>query len=838
MILLDTQKREFGKLKDIRIFGKINTEDIFNGDLLVIGLGGVGCKVASHLKGMLKDKIVPDDNISFLAFDSDIPAMEATIRESETGNGFTANEVVSIYRPNVVNMLTTDKDNCPIKDDIVRWINPEFPELSIGHDGAKANRQVGRLMFSNAYEDVRILLFDKLDQLYNRNTSGGLDIIIVSSVAGGTGSGILSDLTYNIRAYVRAMRYSNVRVGGCLLMPDVLYGTKAINDNEELKQVLNANGCATLKEISHFMEIANNNETYTFESYAHKLTIKENIFDACMLVSGRKDELGYIPTEVIFRDTAYFLYKLASKKYTGSSEEGSERKLLRDVFLEKGNKNSFKIINETDFRVPIREIENICENQVFQETWKRLFVDLFDNQEVVSRLVHSLKEIEDFVVGKPGEQIYLNVDGLIRINQFSKPTYKTIKKGTEEVRNAMGMQLANIKANSPAIAKTIKNNLWNNISSFLDYCMTTYGPFAVIKLIGAAGLGGNEVDCGLISEVRRISNVASDYKPTGEFSRIIDSIKDIVSRRFFAFPSAKRETEDGYFDAIIKETLSTERNIIMEAIDSEDVFGDMIRHLRQRAEQLEDIYGQFGEDLKNAVEELANTGNLVIDYMLKGVSHHEFFPSDYVTNARVTEFTESIIKLLNSNESKIYHGQDVEVKEDMEKIYRTLFAGMGAYAPEKLLTVALTDKKLTLQDTNVMFVSPTNDRRQEVMGNFAKAFIEGTTEKAEKKQLCTLKEENPSLEHRKHIFLPESMPYFSKAVKELLVKPPYQEDEASIIISDGEIEISIDDMLIDVPLSMLTCVDEMQNAYNTSSNYKGLHINEAEIDMRAYANLI
>ena len=32
MILLDTQKREFAKLKDIRIFGKINTEDLYNGD--------------------------------------------------------------------------------------------------------------------------------------------------------------------------------------------------------------------------------------------------------------------------------------------------------------------------------------------------------------------------------------------------------------------------------------------------------------------------------------------------------------------------------------------------------------------------------------------------------------------------------------------------------------------------------------------------------------------------------------------------------------------------------------------------------------------------------------
>lgn len=34
----------------------------------------------------------------------------------------------------------------------------------------------------------------------------------------------------------------------------------------------------------------------------------------------------------------------------------------------------------------------------------------------------------------------------------------------------------------------------------------------------------------------------------------------------------------------------------------------------------------------------------------------------------------------------------------MEKIYRELFSGVGAYGPEKMFTVAFADKKLTEQD--------------------------------------------------------------------------------------------------------------------------------------------
>ena len=55
MILIDTQKEEFSKLRDIRVFGRISHDDRFNGNLLVIGLGGVGSRTVCNLKGMMVD---------------------------------------------------------------------------------------------------------------------------------------------------------------------------------------------------------------------------------------------------------------------------------------------------------------------------------------------------------------------------------------------------------------------------------------------------------------------------------------------------------------------------------------------------------------------------------------------------------------------------------------------------------------------------------------------------------------------------------------------------------------------------------------------------------------
>ena len=105
MILLETQKEEFSRLKDVRIFGKDEQGERINGDLLVIGLGGIGSKVLTSLKGFLQDEITNEDNIHYLLIDSNIPEMEETIKNSRDGLGLNALEVMSIYRPNLEDIL-------------------------------------------------------------------------------------------------------------------------------------------------------------------------------------------------------------------------------------------------------------------------------------------------------------------------------------------------------------------------------------------------------------------------------------------------------------------------------------------------------------------------------------------------------------------------------------------------------------------------------------------------------------------------------------------------------------------------------------------------------------
>lgn len=854
MILIDTQKEEFSKLKDIRVFGKISHDGRFNGNLLVIGLGGLGSRAVCALKGMLADNITPEDNINFLMIDSDISEMEATIEDSKEGVGFNALEVISIYRPDIENVLENGIAKNPIHENLANWMDPEFPAVTIGRDGAKGNRQIGRLMFSNAYTDVRMLLFDKLQDVYDRTESGTVDVIIVSGVSGGTGSGILSDVSYNIRAYGKAKKWNNLRVGGCLLMPDVLFGHKAVYDDTELVSRLNANGCATMKEVDYYMKLSEKDDNYTFISKNNKMVIRDNLFDACMLVSGRKDAQGYIPEGFILKDVASFLYRLASNKYVGNNDVDNDRKLLRDMFFENEGysitswkmehdddliKNSncyYKVVSEADYHIPIREIENMCENDLFSQAYKGLYRSPFKEGNAEADIKAVLSELAEFLQEEPGVDIKLGVNGLIQYGQITKPTYKMIKKNTDGVREAFAKKMESFEKELPVIIKSLKNKLWGSLDEVISKYMKEFGPYGAIDIIGAPSAGVTDSTKGMIAEVKKLEKMMKDYTPSGEYTRIIDSIKAIVAKRFFTFPSAKRETESGYYDACIKEALAAERTKLIDELDAQDLFGDTLRWLQQRAERLDEIYSQFGEDLKSSIEDLSLQGSQTVINILKKAKRHEFLPTDYVTSRRIEEMRSGIIKFMLDNESNIDNGRVVPVKDEMEKLYRELFSGVGAYGPEKMFTVAFADKKLTEQDLNVMFGSPINDRRTAIMEEAAKAFV---SDIAEEQPLCVLRDDyKEKLLAKKYISVPNVMPYFSKAVKAILMASPYNEKEDSITLNPGEIEISIDDFFVGVPISMMKCAVEMQMAYNAVYDYKGLHIDEMNKDMKSFPDFV
>ena len=71
------------------------------------------------------------------------------------------------------------------------------------------------------------------------------------------------------------------------------------------------------------------------------------------------------------------------------------------------------------------------------------------------------------------------------------------------------------------------------------------------------------------------------------------------------------------------------------------------------------------------------------------------------------------------------------------------------------------------------------------------------------------------------------MPHFSGAIKDILAKAPYNIPERLITMNTGEVSISSDEIVFDVPYTVLACADEMLVSYVQTDAYKGLHIDQS-----------
>ncbi len=152
--------------------------------------------------------------------------------------------------------LVSNLDQHP---EIERWWR--YPSIPLGyiHNGAKQLRPIGRLCFFRNYVTFKQMLETKLSNLdkirdmevaQNRGfpVVGNYQLIyVVSSLCGGTGSGMFMDTAHRIRAAVR----NNARIVGIFYLPDVL---EAEITSDLQRRRIRANAYAALKELNYFQE--------------------------------------------------------------------------------------------------------------------------------------------------------------------------------------------------------------------------------------------------------------------------------------------------------------------------------------------------------------------------------------------------------------------------------------------------------------------------------------------------------------------------------------------------------------------------------------------------------
>jgi hypothetical protein len=216
---------------------------------LLIGLGGAGGKIAYEVW-----KRVPENEREFVGlhiFDTDRnpdsglgkPEFRPLWDKGMITQTSPAMSVGECYKAHLENTQ------------VARWFpNGDVIGQKPMTDGAGQVRAVSRLAFMDtlARGDMRLLdtAIEKLLVVRPQKGIAAFRVLIVNTLAGGTGSGIFLQVPMYIRQYLEEKRgRTNVIIRNVSLLPGLFVNTGAFGDRPQQRQNVLANGYAAIKEL-------------------------------------------------------------------------------------------------------------------------------------------------------------------------------------------------------------------------------------------------------------------------------------------------------------------------------------------------------------------------------------------------------------------------------------------------------------------------------------------------------------------------------------------------------------------------------------------------------------
>lgn len=212
-------------------------------ETLFVGVGGIGSDIVTRVAERCKG--TEADNIKFVVMDTNANDLKC-VKNSKAN-------IIPIQTSSTQGVLDYLKND---EDARNNWFpnNTTLYSKSVS-EGAGQVRAISRLALNATIKTGKIQeLYKAIDELFLKD--GGelkqaLRVVIVSSAAGGTGSGIAMTIGMLIREYLhKHYREKAAIIRGYLLLPGVM---DTVISTETERESLRRNGYATIKEINAFM---------------------------------------------------------------------------------------------------------------------------------------------------------------------------------------------------------------------------------------------------------------------------------------------------------------------------------------------------------------------------------------------------------------------------------------------------------------------------------------------------------------------------------------------------------------------------------------------------------
>ncbi|MBI2265210.1 MAG: tubulin-like doman-containing protein [Armatimonadetes bacterium] len=299
---------------------------------VLIGLGGTGKRILTEVRKRIIETYDSLDRlpiVGFLTIDTD----QEKLILGEVDDLLQQKIAFSPSEEIHATVTGTHKLKSEIRSypHIHEWIDPRILELGDVQFGAKGIRALGRLAFFLNYPRIRKAFNDLVNRVsdlgnikYMAKTHGvqvekGVNVFTVSSLCGGTGSGMFLDLAFMVKQELVGQEHTRLAY---LVMPGI-FGT----------DLTHATGYAALRELNHYSMF--HDFEVRWEGDPKVTVLQPPPFDYCYLINNRNSKVTFSRPNDLFEMAGHdiFLefahefgqYKASLKDNTGAQAASTDK---------------------------------------------------------------------------------------------------------------------------------------------------------------------------------------------------------------------------------------------------------------------------------------------------------------------------------------------------------------------------------------------------------------------------------------------------------------------------------------------------------------------------------
>jgi hypothetical protein len=558
--------------------------------IIYVGLGGFGTSAVRRIKERIKTEVRDSKQrrlYAFLAFDSK--------KHDDGGQGFNKNE----YTELIVNDHPRNVIKDPDYRDYFEWYRPLVLNQEFRRNitnGCNAIRAMGRFAFhynANIFQE-------RFDDAYETviksdpDNESNVKVVLISSLAGGTGSGMFLDAIFVISNIIANNKGKEFDFQAYLSTADSLWLRTAA------ESVIRANTYATLKEFFHFSQggkeanqhVLYNPDTNPIEVGGYYLPdniilITDRNMLGNIIIEKKKDE-GMAGARDMLTD--YVMYEVLTPHDTSTGEPdifGTENEFL-DESGRCGMPRNIESVGVIKFGLPVIHVKKLFsslllrgllelesstgDDKVLPEEWvNNQKISEAGSDMLQSRIISDAanKKIESF-------ELYGKVADVSR-----KELVKVCKGKIAEFTDKISSEIEDdIKANTEKIRKSVIEELTKKVDSCMQLSIKTAVDFimalnsaitlhrgALNKELDAVRKQINECGDSIANSFKVLREVAGDWNPIGRANNIKGVVQDIgnelIAKLKMQNKARAQEAGLALYEAII-----TESNALLKTLKS------------------------------------------------------------------------------------------------------------------------------------------------------------------------------------------------------------------------------------------------------------------------------